>query len=119
MEILSFEDGMLTAVFAALCALRMRTSMSAIGSVMLMRKLLLPAGLDHAGYLAPHRDLTQLVATEPELAEHAARSPRDATTVAQAHRRSVARQLLEFRPRLGAILVGALRVVDGREQRGT
>src|SRR6266480_956702 len=37
MEILSFEDGTPTAVFPTIWALRMRVSMSAMGSVMLMR----------------------------------------------------------------------------------
>src|SRR5882672_1595279 len=118
METLTFEEGTPTTVFPTIWALRMRVSISAMGSVMLMRSILLPAGLDQSRDLAAKRDLAQLVARQTELAEHAARPAGQAAAVAKAHRRSVPRQLLQLLPRLLAILVGALGVVDGLEQRG-
>src|SRR5512144_2073930 len=94
----------------------MRVSMSAMGSVMLMRSLL-PARLDDAGDFTLHRVLAQLVAAEPELAEVAAGPSRDRATVAQAGRVGVARQPLQREPRVVALLVRHLRVVDDRLQR--
>jgi hypothetical protein len=66
-----------------LCALRMRVSMSAMGSLMLMGNLLivtcrLPAGLDHAGNVALEGELADLVAAQAEHAERAARRDRSA-----------------------------------------
>src|SRR3954467_3280690 len=92
-------DGTNTLTFSVACALRMRVSMSAMGSLMLIVRLL-PARLDHAGDLAAHRDLADLVAREAEFAERAARAARHGATVAQAHGRSVAGQRLELRARL-------------------
>src|SRR5688572_19319619 len=97
-------------------ALRMRISMSAIGSVMLMRRSS-PAGLDHAGHLALEGELAQLVAAEAELAVHAARPPGHGAAVAQAHGGSVARQLLQLGARLFARLVRGARVLHDVEQR--
>src|SRR5215469_11282000 len=56
---------------SALLALRMRVSMSAIGSVSTVS--LLPARLRHAGNRALVRELAQADAAEPELAEDRAR----------------------------------------------
>src|SRR5690242_3197447 len=56
---------------SALLALRMRVSMSAIGSVSTVS--LLPARLRHAGNRALVREFAQADAAEPELAEHRAR----------------------------------------------
>src|SRR5688572_32867036 len=100
MACLTLDAGMTTLTFSVACALRMRVSMSAMGSLMLMISLL-PARLDHAGDLAAHRDLADLVAREPELAERSARPPGDGAAVAQAHGGRVARQRLQ----LGADLV--------------
>src|SRR4051794_19474625 len=80
---------MLTRSWYALLALRMRVSMSAIGSVIViglspllaavpggLRRLVptcgcgLPARLGHAGQLAPVRHLSQADAAQPERAEH-------------------------------------------------
>src|SRR5262249_27445904 len=75
------------------------------------------ARLDQPWDLATQRDLAQLVAREAELAEHPARPASELAAVAKAHRRGVPRQLLQLLARLLAVLVGALNVVDGREQR--
>src|SRR5512134_3336692 len=112
----TFEAGMNTLTFSVACALRMRVSMSAMGSLMLMSSLL-PARLDHAGDLAAHRDLADLVAREAELAESAARAARDRAAVAQPHRGGVARQRLQLRARLVPGLVGGLGVAQDPEER--
>src|SRR5215467_13424821 len=95
MAILSLLDGITTDVFSDACALRMRVSMSATGSLMLMHSLRLPAGLDDARNLAAQRDVAQLVARQTELAEHAARAAGEGTAVAQPDRTRVAWQLLQ------------------------
>src|SRR6185436_17778853 len=93
----------------------MRVSMSAIGSVIGMCGLL-PARLDHARDLPVQRDQAQLAAGDPELAVDAARAPGERAAVAQPHRRSVARQLLQLLARREALLGGKLRVVRELEQ---
>src|ERR1700675_1290607 len=95
--------------FSVACALRMRVSMSAMGSLMLIF-VLLPARLDHSGNLAAHRDLADLVAPEAELAERAARPAGYRTAVAQPHGGCVARQRLQLGPGLVLGLVGGFRV---------
>src|SRR5882762_5756210 len=117
MEILSLEEGTPTAVFPTIWALRIRVSMSAMGSVMLMREALLPARLDEARNLAAQRDFAQLVAPQPELAKHPARPAGQPATVAQAHGRGVPGQLLLLLARFLALFVGASGVVDDCEQR--
>src|SRR5258705_3343417 len=118
MEIFSLEQGMLTSTCPTIWALRMRVNMSAIGSLMLIA-CSLPARLDHAGHLAAHRQFAQLDAPQAELLVHAARAPGEGATVAQAHRRRVARQPLQLGARRVAVLVGRLLVVDHLEQGGT
>src|ERR1051325_930318 len=115
MDCFTFDAGTRTLAFSVACALRMRVSMSAMGSLMLI-SCLLPARLDHSGDLAAHRDLADLVAREAELAERAARAARHGAAVAQPHGRGVARQRLQLRARLVAGLVGGLRVLDDRQQ---
>src|SRR6185436_13590982 len=99
MACLTFDAGMTTLTFSVACALRMRVSMSAMGSLMLMISLL-PARLDHAGDLPAHRDLADLVAREAELAEGPAGPPGDGAAVAQPHGRGVAGQRLHLSARL-------------------
>src|SRR3954464_3904758 len=111
----TFDAGTMTLTFSVACALRMRVSMSAMGSLMLI-SCLLPARLDHSGNLAAHRDLADLVAPEPELAEGPARAARDGAAVAQPHGRGIARHCLQLRARLVARLVGRLRVAQDREE---
>src|SRR5215475_13080468 len=103
MATLSLLDGITTDVFSEACALRMRVSMSAMGSLMLMHNLLLPARLGEPWNLATHGDIAQLVAREAEFAEHAARPSRDRAAIAQPHRARVPRQLLQPKPRFVAI----------------
>src|SRR5688572_10616109 len=117
MEIFSLEQGMLTSTCPTIWALRMRVSMSAIGSLMLIADSL-PARLDHAGHLAAHRELAQLDASKAEFLVDAARAPGQRAAVAQPHRRGVARQPLQLGARRVAILVRRLDVVNHLEQGG-
>src|SRR5689334_12234740 len=111
----TFDAGIRTVARSVICALRIRVSMSAMGSLMLMLHLS-PAGLDDAGDLPAHRVLAQLVAAQAELAVIAARASRQGATVAQARLVGVARQRLQLQARSEAVLVGHLRVVDDRLQ---
>src|SRR5436309_13132067 len=95
----------------------MRVSMSAIGSCILISASPLPARLDDAGHFALEREVAQLVATQAELAIDAARPAGEGAAVARAHRRRVARQLLQLAARFFLRLVGGARVVDDLEQR--
>ena len=61
---------MRTSSCIATLALRMRVSMSAIGSVIVIVRLPSPAGLRHTGHLAGVHQLAQADAAEPELAVH-------------------------------------------------
>src|SRR5689334_19491399 len=115
MACFTFEDGTATVTFSVACALRMRVSMSAMGSLMLI-SCLLPARLDHSRDLAAHGDLADLVAPEAELAERAARAARHGAAVAQAHGRGVSRQRLQLGARLLAGVVGGFRILDDGEQ---
>src|SRR6476646_8647350 len=112
MAAFSFDDGIATLGFSTICALRMRVSISAIGSLMLMDQTPvgacgsrfscvfkpLPAGLDDPGD----------VALEGELAD----------LVARPRRVGVARQLLQLEARCVALLVRLLGVVGGSLQLG-
>src|SRR5437868_1622055 len=115
MALFTLDAGTSTVTFSVACALRMRVNMSAMGSLMLICALL-PARLDHAGDLAAHRDLADLVAREAELAERAARAARHRAAVAQPHGRGVARQRLELGARLVLRVVGGFRVLEHGEQ---
>src|ERR1051325_9234452 len=66
---------MSTRRWPAVQAFRMRVSMSATGSVMLMRASLSPAGLAHAGDVAPQRELAETDPAQSELPEHRAHPP--------------------------------------------
>src|ERR1700694_5575211 len=67
----SLEDGMRTVSCIATFALRIRVSMSAMGSVMVMRgSPLSPAGLGHAGHFAGMNQLAQADPAQAELAEY-------------------------------------------------
>src|SRR5690242_4824765 len=111
----TFDAGTTTLTFSVACALRMRVSMSAMGSLMLI-SCLLPARLDHSGNLAAHRDLADLVAREAELAERAARPAGHGAAVAQPHGRGVARKRLELGARLLLRVVGRLGILDDRKK---
>src|SRR5215831_14128153 len=95
----------------------MRVSMSETGSLMLI-VVSLPARLDHAGHLALEREIAELVAAEAELAVHAARPAGERAAVAQAHRRGVARQLLQLVARGFLRLVGGARILQDLQQGG-
>src|SRR5690606_26388955 len=117
MATFSFEEGMVTDVFSTCCALRMRVSISAMGSLMLILNLL-PAGLGHARDFAAHGHLAQLDAPKTELAENATRAAGDCATVALARGIRVARQLLQLQASLIAVFVGLRRIVDNCLQSG-
>src|SRR3954467_11397546 len=116
MAALIFDAGMITSGLRTICAFRIRVSMSAMGSVMLMQISLSPAGLDHAGNFAPHGDLAKLVAAQPEFAEHAARPAGQPATVAQPHGRSIPRHLLQLGTGLRTLFVIPLHVIRDLEQ---
>src|SRR6185295_6473988 len=56
----------------------------------------LPAGLDHARYVALEGELADLAAAEAELAERAARTTGQLAAIAQPGRVGIARQLLQL-----------------------
>src|SRR4029079_16784023 len=77
----SFEDGIGTSSWNATLALRMRVSMSAIGSVIVTaRTPRSPGALRHAGDLTRVRHLAQAKAAQPEVAVH---RPRATATAAR------------------------------------
>src|SRR5690606_13665595 len=73
---------------------------------------LLPAGLGHARHFTTHSHFTQLVASQTELAENAARATGDHAAVALTGRVGIARQLLQRQASLVAFFVGLRLVVD-------
>src|SRR5881392_229375 len=75
------DSGMITFALRAVMALRMRVSISAIGSVIVLP---LPARLDDAGNVSPERELTEAHAAQPELAQECTRTAALRTTVALA-----------------------------------
>src|SRR5881227_4013290 len=79
---LSFEDGMRTSSCIATLPLRMRVSMSAIGSVIVIGS---PTRLGDAGDLAGVRHVTEADAAEAELAVDGLRSPALPATRVGAH----------------------------------
>src|SRR5437763_9390646 len=81
----SFEEGIRTVSCIATLALRIRVSMSAIGSVIVIAVPLSPARLGDAGQLAVVRQLAETDAAQPELAEHGARSSTPAAPGVRAH----------------------------------
>src|SRR3982751_71241 len=115
MACFTFDAGTSTLTFSVACALRMRVSMSAMGSLMLMISLL-PARLDHAGDLPAHRDLADLVAGEAELAEGPAGTAGDGAAIAKPNGRRIAGQRLQLRARLVPRVVGGLRIADDRQE---
>src|SRR4051812_47642232 len=70
----TFELGMRTSSCIATLALRIRVSMSAIGSVMVMRRPPSPAGLVDAGDLAGVNHVPKTDAAQLELAVHRVRA---------------------------------------------
>src|SRR5258706_6798258 len=115
MDAFSLDAGIETSTCPTIWALRMRTSMSAMGSLMLI-VFPLPACLDDAGHFALEREVAQLVAAQAELAIHAARPAGQRAAVAQPHRRRVARQLLQLVARGFLGLVGGAGVIDHLEK---
>src|SRR6185503_6368612 len=77
---LSLERGMSTRRWPAVQAFRMRVSISATGSVMLMLSSLSPAGLAHAGDVPLQRELAETDPAQSELPEHRSHPPAALTT---------------------------------------
>src|SRR5579871_2440131 len=74
-SIFTLEAGTSTLGWRAICALRMRVSISPMGSDVSMRPVLsLPARLDHAGDFARQRQLPEADAAQIELAQIASRT---------------------------------------------
>src|SRR5512142_1974736 len=99
MDALTRDEGIATDSFSASCALRMRVSISAIGSLMLMLCLLSPAGFGHAGDFTAHGDVAQLVSPQAELAVDPARAAGQLAAVTHPRRARVARQPLQLHAR--------------------
>src|SRR5512134_39214 len=119
MATFSFDAGITTSVFSTPWAFRIRVSMSAMGSLMLIvRSPRLPAGLDEARDVAPHRGFADLGPRQAELAERAARTAGDVAAVAQPAGAGVARQCLQALHRVHALVHRAGLVVDDRLQLG-
>src|ERR1700731_4132970 len=107
----SFEAPTPTVGLPADCALRIRVKRSAIGSVMLIVRAS-PTRLRQAWNLAAIGRFAQFRARQPELAIHPARAPGNRTAIALPRRARVARLLLQFHLRGGALFRTRLRVAD-------
>src|SRR3569833_4728489 len=127
MEAITFEAGMLTSDYCARCALRMRVSMSAMGSVILkihayllnpvivradVWRLRLPARLDQTRHITAHRRLAQLVASETELAIRTVGAAAHAAAAALAGRARVARQRQEHAAQRFALVSRQIRIAE-------
>src|SRR3989338_9017319 len=112
------DDGMRTLSFSAWRLLRMRVSMSAIGSVIIV-KYLLPARLEHAGHFALHHEFAQLAAPQPEFFVHTARAPGQGAARTLARARRIPRHFLKRDHCLVALLLGEPDVLDLGTQLGT
>src|SRR5919204_1075952 len=89
---LSREEGTRTSGWRALLALRIRVSMSAIGSettpivwVAVVTAMLLPAALGHAGHAALGGEVAEADAAHAELAHERARTTADPAPVVKPH----------------------------------
>src|SRR5690554_4865172 len=82
----------------------MRAIMSLSGSLIIISRSPLPAGLGHAGHLAQRSEFAQRDTAHLELAVVGARTARDLAAVADAHRGGVARQLGELEAGLETLL---------------
>src|SRR5581483_8696074 len=100
---------------SALLALRMRVSMSAIGSVSTVS--LLPARLRHAGNRALVGELPQADPAEPELAEDRAGAAAPVTARVVAHLELLGSPLLDDERCLGHLPIPPVAVRDGQAER--
>src|SRR4051812_390583 len=112
--LLSFDAGISTRRCFAWHALRMRVSMSAIGSVILIGLAPLPAGLADARDEPLERHVAEGNAAQPELAQVRALPAAHRAPVANAYVRRVARHLAQRDVRLGTLLLGRRRALDDR-----
>src|SRR6266436_2442232 len=111
-----FEVGISTFSCSALLALRMRESMSAIGSVSMSS--LLPAGLGHARDRALVRELAQTDAAETELLEHGTRTTAAVAPRVVAHPVFLRTLLLDDERCLRHLLVPPLALAAERQAHG-
>src|SRR5260221_5188907 len=97
----------------------MRVSMPTRGSVMVIVRLPSPARLHETGHHPGRRKIAERDARHLELAVHAARSAGDLATVANAHRRAVARQRSKLQSRLETLFQRQALVVGDALQFGS
>src|ERR1700757_1636338 len=109
-----FELGMVACSCSALLALRMRVSMSAIGSVSTVS--LLPARLRHARDRALVRELPQADPAEAELAEDRARAAAPVAARVVAHFVLLGSPLLDDERSLRHLLVPPVAVREGQAE---
>src|SRR5438067_5896347 len=92
----------------------MRVSMSPIGSLIVIARLLSPARFEHAGDLSRRGEFANRDARQFELAIHATRPTGQRAPVANPCLRAVARQLGELQLRLEALFRRRLAVAGDR-----
>src|ERR1700735_5684777 len=117
MATFSFEAPMPTVGLPADCALRIRVKRSAIGSVMLIVRAS-PTRLRQARDFTAIGRFAQLGARQSKLPIHAAGAAGDGTAITLPGRACVARLLLQFHLRGGALLLTRLRIADQLFQLG-
>src|SRR6185437_10558077 len=108
MATLTFDAGIRTASWREPTALRMRVSMSAIGSLTLMYLFPLwrlplqhlPAGFRHAGQKPPMGQFAERDSREAKLSDVALGAPGDEVAVMDARGAAVQRQLTQLRVQL-------------------
>src|SRR6056297_1059450 len=109
------EAGERTVDLPRICALRMRVSMSAIGSFMISPPL--PARLHHAGQLPGGAQIAQRDPADLELAVIGVRPPGELAAVVQPRCRAVARQFRQPQRRAKALFHRLAVVLDHRLER--
>src|SRR6056297_4006019 len=112
-----FEAGVRTVDLPRICALRMRVSISPIGSF--ISRVSLPARFHHAGQLPGGAQVAQRDPADFQLAVIGVRTPRKLTAVVQARGRAVARQLRELEGGAETLFHRLVLIVDDLFERGT
>src|SRR6056297_4054586 len=111
-----FEAGVRTVDLPRICALRMRVSISPIGSF--ISRVSLPARFHHAGQLPGGAQVAQREPADFQLAVIGVRTPRELTAIVQARCRAVARQLRELQRGAETLLHRLRFVLDDLLERG-
>src|SRR5690606_33828945 len=113
------EAGVETEFLRRICALRMRVSISPIGSEKLMSNVSLPARLDQARDLTQVAQLAQRDTAQLQLAVVATGTTRDFTAITDAHWRRIAWQFCELELCAKADVHGDRLVLGERLERST